>query len=262
MAATYSISVQSLGSNFDEVRAKASALAVGHGCEFWWKPEPNDWTRFVFTNHNVAILFVALLRAGIIGEEANRIKYGLVSPAEVMRFTEHCVYMRSAFVFARRLFSETTPAERAVLDSVAPQFFSNLDQVYAEFVILAAYRVTDPWKDNRGNENFVVELFTKAFEKIEPLHRQLLNLQIGMQAHRSRIEKARHKLTAHADREAIKTNEPLAASTWPELELFWKDLNTFVSLIHKHVFGSPFDLEATIQRGEVEFVLKRMQALQ
>lgn len=256
MVATYSISVQSLGGNFDDVRAKASALAAKHSCEFWWKPEPNDWHRFVFTNHNVAILFVAFLRTDIIGEEVSRIKYGLVSPAEVTRFAEHCAYMRSTFVFARRLFSESTLEERAALEVAAPKFFANLDQVYAEFVIAAAHRITDPWKDKWENENFVVELFTKAFEKIEPLHDQLLDLQTRMQTHRSRIEKARHKLGAHADRETIKADKPLAAASWPEWVQFWKDLASFVSLVHEHVFGAPFDIEAINAQGEVELIPK------
>ena len=102
-----------------------------------------------------------------------------------------------------------------------------------------ACRVTDPWTGRRGSENFVVELFTNAFVRVVPLHRELTQLQSSMDKHRSRIEKARHKLTAHADRETIKSGKPLGAATWSEWDQFWKDLGAFVSLVHEHVFDSP-----------------------
>jgi hypothetical protein len=41
-----------------------------------------------------------------------------------------------------------------------------------------------------------------------------------MEKHRSSIEKARHKLTAHADRETIKAGKPLGAATWSEWDQF------------------------------------------
>jgi hypothetical protein len=259
MVATYPISVRSLGDDFEAVRAKASGLAASYDCQFWWMPEPNDWHRFVFDKHDVAILFVGFLKSHVLGDSVERIKYGWVSPGEVKLFAEHCAYIRSTFEYARRFFSESTDAERAAMKSVAPHFFENLDQIHAEFVISAACRVTDPWKDDFGNENFVVGLFTNAFVGIDPLHRLLTELQTRMETHRSRILKARHKLTAHSDRETIKAGKPLAAATWPEWDQFWRDLGTFVSLVHEHVLGSPFEIQMAIVRGEAEMVLKKMQ---
>jgi hypothetical protein len=227
---------------------------------FWWKPE-NDWHRFVFTNHNVAIFFVAFLQSDTFGgsTSTDRIRFLFVSPEEVKLFAEHCVHIRSVYEYARRLFSESTDAEQAAMASVAPHFFEDLAQVFAEFVISAACRVTDPATDSRGNENFVVGLFTNAFVRIEPLHRQLTELQTRMEKHRSRIEKARHKLTAHADRETVKAGKPLATATWSEWDQFWKDLGAFVSLIHEHVLGSPFEIRAAMVRGDAEMVLKKLQ---
>jgi hypothetical protein len=259
MVATYPISVLSLGHDFEAVRAKASGLAAHYGCQFWWKPEPNDWHLFVFTNHSVAILFIAFLRSDIVGNSIERINFAFVSPDEVKLFSEHCVYIRSVYVYARRLFSESSDAEQEAMKSVAPLFFEDLAQVFSEFIVSAACRVTDPWKDSRGKENFVVELFTNAFARIEPLNRQLTELQTNMEKHRSRIEKARHKLTAHADRETIKAGRPLGAATWSEWDQFWKDLGTFVSLVHEHVLGTPFDIRAAMVRGDAEMVLKKLQ---
>src|SRR5438067_10383220 len=126
MVATYPISVRSLRDDFDRVRVEASSLAATYRCQFWWKPESNDWHLFVFTNHDVAILFVAFLRSDIVGNSAERIRCVFVSPEEVKLFAEHCVYMRSVYEYARRLFSESTDAEHAAMKAVAPLFFEDL----------------------------------------------------------------------------------------------------------------------------------------
>lgn len=125
-------------------------------------------------------------------------------------------------------------------------------------MVLAACRVTDPWRD-KGHENLVIELFTNAFARFKTLHLQLAGLETDMRKHNTRLDAARNKLTAHADRETIRAGKPLGAATWSEWEQFWKDLGAFVSLIHQHVFGSPFDIRAAMVRGDAEMVLKKLQ---
>jgi hypothetical protein len=49
-------------------------------------PEPDDWHRFVFTNHDVTILFVAYLRRDFVGEDDKRIKFLFVSPDDIELF--------------------------------------------------------------------------------------------------------------------------------------------------------------------------------
>jgi hypothetical protein len=80
MIATYAIAVRSLGDDFEGVRVKASHLAAANACQFWWKPDTSEWHHFIFTNHDVALLFVVYLRSAIIGNNAERIKYVLVTP--------------------------------------------------------------------------------------------------------------------------------------------------------------------------------------
>lgn len=260
MAADYAISVRSLGNCFERVRAAASRLAAKHTCLFWWKPEPENWHRFVFTNCDVTILFVAYLRRDIVEKDERRIKFLFVSPGDLELFAGHCVQIRSVFEYTRRLFSENSKAEQAAMESVAPRFFEDLAQVFTEFVITSACRITDPWIDTRGNRNLVIEHFTNALVRSEPLHRQLIGLQASMDEHRCRIENARNKLTAHADLETIRAGKPLGTASWPEWHQFWKDLEAFVSLVHEHVLGSPFKIRAAMVRGDAEMVLKKLQS--
>ncbi|WP_194471246.1 hypothetical protein [Bradyrhizobium sp. CCBAU 51753] len=57
MAASYALSVQRLGDNFQVVLGDASRMAKENGCWFWWIPEPDDWHRFVFTDLVTAQMF-------------------------------------------------------------------------------------------------------------------------------------------------------------------------------------------------------------
>lgn len=126
MVADYPISIRSLGHRFEPARVKASDLANFFGCQFWWKPENDDWHLFVFTDHKVANAFIGYLQSHVVGTDVTRINAVFVLPEEVRKFADHCVYIRSVYTYARRLFSESTPAEREAMESVAPSFLKIL----------------------------------------------------------------------------------------------------------------------------------------
>jgi hypothetical protein len=146
---------------------------------------------------------LAFLRLEVIGDSVERIKFLFASPEDVKDFAEHCVHIRSVYEYARRLFSESTDAELEAMNSVAPLFFEDLALVFAEFVVLAACRVTDPSKMGR-RENLVVELFTSALVRFKALHQQLADLQVNMEKHRRRIEKS--PLHSESTRRRLKCN--------------------------------------------------------
>jgi AbiU2 len=262
MTVSYAISVQGLGDGFEAVRAEASRQAKKDNCWFWWMPEADDWHRFVFTDVVAAIMFGGYLRKDIVNQDDSRIRRQWVSRDEIRLFAEHCVYIRSVFEYYFRIFAEGSEAEYAAMETVAPRFFEDLALVFNESAILAACRVTEPWIDKFGNENFTVDYFTNilGYGRFELLHARLVVLQASMEEHRGRIKDARDKLTVHADLETITWGEPIAGATWPQWHQFWKDLGEFVSLVHENAEGSPFEIRAAMVRGDAEMVLKKMQS--
>jgi hypothetical protein len=209
-----------------------------------------------------AIMFSCYLRKDVVYQDDSRLKRLWVSRDEIRIFAEHCVYIRSVFEYYVRIFAEGTKAEYAAMGAVAPRFFEDLAQVFNEFAILSACRVTDPWSDKFGNKNFTIGYFTNILSlgRFESLHAQLIVLQTSMEEHRGRIENARNKLTVHADLDTIMSGEPIAGATLPQWHQFWKDLGEFVSLVHENAEGSPFDIRAAMVRGDAEMVLKKMQS--
>ena len=261
MNPSWAISVLGLRDRFEAVRAEASRVAQQDNCWFWWMPEADDWHRFVFTDVVTAMMFSGYLRKDIVDQDDDRIRRLWVSRDEIRLFAEHCVYIRSVFEYYVRIFSESTKAEYAAMEAVSPRFFEDMAQVFNEFAILSACRITDPWIDKFGNENLTIGYFVNILSRgrFESLHAQLVALKTRMEEHRSRIEDARNKLTAHADLETIMAGKTLGAATWPQWDQFWKDLGDFVSLVHQNAEGSPFNIRAAMVRGDAEMVLKKMQ---
>jgi hypothetical protein len=258
MTASWAYSVKGLGDRFGAARVMASRRAEKHGCLFWWKPEADGWHRFVFTNQSAASLFTTDLQDMV--KDQNHIRRQWVAPDEIKNFADHCVHIRSVFEYTTRIFRDSTDAERTAMESVAPHFFEDLGQVLGDFAVTSACRVTEPWIDSKGHKNLAVGLFTDALVRSETLHGKLTELQKRMEVHYARIEPARNKLTSHADLETIMANKRLGAATWPEWDQFWSDLGEFVSLVHEHVLGKPFEIRAAMVRGDAEILLKKIQS--
>jgi hypothetical protein len=60
-----------------------------------------------------------------------------VTKGDVQKFSEHCVYIRSVYTFALRLFRDSSEAERAAMEATAGTFFKNMSMVLSEFLVNA-----------------------------------------------------------------------------------------------------------------------------
>jgi hypothetical protein len=179
-----------------------------------------------------------------------------VSIKEVQDFSNHCVYIRSVYRFAMRIFRDSDESERKSMESLAPSIFEDLVQVLTEYIIISACRVTDAAKDRRGNENFTVELFLNNFPPESETYKQLHELAQRMGKLRTKILPARHKLAAHADREAIRSGKPLGMASFQEWDDFWSALRDFVRIVNEKTIGRPLEIDAGGVLGDAEMLLK------
>ncbi len=177
------------------------------------------------------------------------------SKQEVKDFSDHCVYIRSVYLFMLRIWRDSNEDERKMMEGVAPLFFQDMTQVLSEYMIIAACRVTDPARERR-NENFTVEMFTNSFSSDPKTFNQLKQLQKRMEKLREKILPARNKFAAHADREAVRSGKPLGEASWEQWEDFWSALREFVNVINEKTTGSPFEIDAAGVRGDAEMFLK------
>jgi hypothetical protein len=185
-----------------------------------------------------------------------------VSLDKLAEFSEHCVFIRSVYQFATRIWRDSEADERKVMESVARLFFEDIGKVLAEFLVTAACRITDPAIDSRGNENFTVELFVKSFEAEPVTYKQLDELRQRMNLLRAKVLPARNKLGAHSDRNVIRSGEPLGAASWDEWDGFWSALQDFVRLLNEKMTGTPYEIDAGGVLGDAESLLRELRQSQ
>jgi hypothetical protein len=180
-----------------------------------------------------------------------------VSDKEVKDFSEHCVFIRSVYVFAERLFRHSDSVEHALMGAIAPRFFEDLSNVFGDYVVIAACRITDPAKDRKGNENFTIEMLVNHFAPHTHAFKQLDALHQRMKPFRTKIVPARNKLAAHTDRTAV-SGPPLGTASWEEWAQFWSALRDFVRILNEKTTGRPFEIDAAGVFGDAEMLLKAL----
>jgi AbiU2 len=116
------------------------------------------------------------------------------------------------FTLTTRIWRDSTD-ERGMMERISPSFFLDMGQVLAEYVVLAACRITDP--ANNG-KNFTIEYFVDCFSPNSTKFHELEQLEQIMYKLRDKIKPARNKLVAHADSNAIRKGIPLGYATWQE----------------------------------------------
>jgi AbiU2 len=185
-----------------------------------------------------------------------------VTNKEIQQFSEHCVYIRSVYLFTLRLLRDCNDQEIATMKAVAPSIFDDLAQILGEYLVIAACRVTDLALDVRKNESFTVELFVNDFASDPETQKQLDALYQKMKKLRKIILPTRHKLAAHANRDTIRKGEPLFAASWQDWDDFWSVLADFVRLLNQKKLGTPFEITAGNVIGDAEQLLKALKQSQ
>jgi hypothetical protein len=182
-----------------------------------------------------------------------------VTPQEVADFAGHCTHIRSVWILVTRIWRDSSAAERDLADALSPSFFSEMATVLADYMVLAVSRITDPARDRRGNENFTIEMFVNSFSPESETGRKLESLRRRMDKLREKVEPARNKLVAHADREIISKGEAIGAAKWTEWDDFWVALEEFVNLLHQDALGKPREIVAGGVYGDAEMLLRAIR---
>src|SRR5262249_30844668 len=183
-----------------------------------------------------------------------------VSLKEVEEFSAHCVYIRSVYTFAIRIFRDVDDAERKAMEATARVFFNNMSMVVSEFLVNAVCRITEPAIDRFGNHNTTVELFLNSFPRDGETFKQLNALRQRIDKLRDKVVTARNNLGAHADRFVILKGEPLLTATWQEWDDFWSALRDFVRILNEKTTGKALDIDAPGMLREAESLLRALSS--
>jgi hypothetical protein len=179
-----------------------------------------------------------------------------VTAKEVEDFSSHCSYVRSVYKVGLRIWRDSTEVERKAMEATARGLFGNFGQVFGEFLVLAASRITDPARDARNNQSLTLELFQNHFAEGSEARTKLDPLYARIMTFRAKFKHVRHKLIAHADRAVIAEGKALLSGTWPEWDDFWVVLRDYIRIVSEAITGKPYDIDESNATEDAAALLK------
>jgi len=157
-----------------------------------------------------------------------------VTKEDVEKFRRSCIWLRSLWLHFQTLFEGRNL--KGELRTTAPAFFADVYRLFVEHLISHICRLTDEVEIKRGRKNLTVKFliehsdFSTAPDTLEELRR----LSESIHSFRERILPARKWFIAHLDLEAVRLGKPLGAASDSEWKQFWRDLQDFLDLMHRH----------------------------
>ena len=160
---------------------------------------------------------------------------GIIATKEdVQAFANSCVFLRSQWAHFTTLF-EGSDLKREMLETTAPTFFPDLNQLFLEHLVLHICRLTDE-AQSMGRKNLTVKFLIEhtdwstapdTLAKLKPISDSIHNF-------RKRILPARKRFIAHHDLSAVRLGQSLGAASDAEWKQFWLDLEDFLELLFRH----------------------------
>jgi hypothetical protein len=105
-------------------------------------------------------------------------------------------------------------------------------------------------------------MFVNGLASDPATYNQFNGLHQRMKKLRDKIEPARHKLAAHADRDAIRAGKPLGHASFEEWQEFWSALKDFVRILNEKMTGKRFDSDAGGALADAGSLLKALKQSQ
>jgi hypothetical protein len=160
---------------------------------------------------------------------------GIIATKEdVESFADSCVLLRSQWAHFMTLF-EGSDLKRELLYTTAPTFFSDLNRLFIEHLVLHICRLTDE-AQTMGRKNLTVKFLIEhsdwsstpdTLAKLKPISNSIHRF-------RKRVLPARKWFVAHLDLSAVRLDQPLGAASNDDWKQFWLDLQDFVQLMFRH----------------------------
>ena len=160
---------------------------------------------------------------------------GIIATKEdVESFADSCVLLRSQWAHFMTLF-EGSDLKRELLYTTAPTFFSDLNRLFIEHLVLHICRLTDE-AQTMGRKNLTVKFLIEHSEwsSAPDTLAKLKPISDSIHRFRKRVLPARKWFIAHLDLSAVRLDQPLGAASNDEWKQFWLDLQDFVQLMFRH----------------------------
>jgi hypothetical protein len=158
----------------------------------------------------------------------------IATKEDVEAFADSCVLLRSQWAHFMTLF-EGSDLKRELLYTTAPTFFSDLNRLFIEHLVVHICRLTDE-AQTMGRKNLTVKFLIEHsdWSSAPDTLAKLKPISDSIHRFRKRVLPARKWFIAHLDLSAVRLDQPLGAASNDEWKQFWLDLQDFVQLMFRH----------------------------
>jgi hypothetical protein len=184
-----------------------------------------------------------------------------VTRRDVKKFIDQCVVLRAFWTHYQTIFNGSD-LQRELLQNTAHKFFSDLNRLLIEHLILQICNLTDP-ETTRGKRNLTIPfLVNNADFAATPRDvTKLKKIAARIDKFRKRIVPARNKLISHLDLDAALGRKSLGAASVAAWEKFWLDLQDFVAILYKRYVDAqvPFYLNGVAMISDADQLLRAIK---
>jgi hypothetical protein len=174
-------------------------------------------------------------------------------------FCGSCVSLRALWQHYRTLF-EGSDLKRGLLQTTAPVFFGDLNEMFIEQLVQRICRLTDN-AQTMGRKNLTIKFFVDHTDfSAQPVTlNKLRALSDAIHRFRDRIVEARNRYISHLDLEAVRLAKPPGAASDAGWLQFWLDLKDFLDRLLQHHGMKHFYLNAMANMSDADSLLTALR---
>ena len=184
-----------------------------------------------------------------------------VTRRDVKKFTDYCVILRAFWTHYYTIF-EGSDLQRKLLQDTAHKFFSDLNHLLIEHLILQICKLTDP-EMTMGKRNLTIPfLLNNADFAATPRDMaKLKKIAARIDKFRKRIVPARNKLISHLDLDAALRSKSLGGASVAAWRKFWLDLQDLVAILNKRYVDAqvPFYLNSVAMMSDADQLVRAIK---
>lgn len=172
-------------------------------------------------------------------------------------FCDECVWIRSIRDHFELLY-ESGEQRKKLLSEISNGFFSDLNIILLEYILLQKAKLTDPASSGKGKDNLSTN-YVVSLEWPLDIEQTLSSINERINRFREKIIDARRKLLAHSDLKSHLERIEYGEFTVDDEKEFWIALKEFANTAHMATFGEPFEIESTQVDGDAHTLVHALK---
>lgn len=180
----------------------------------------------------------------------------VVSKETALEFCKLCNWAYECWLTHTQLFDNNTDPENTI--GKAQCFTSRLSIITQEYTLQQICKLHDP-ATQRDKVNLTID-YIYRFGNWGKLSSDVLIIKDNLSGLATKLNAARNKVLAHNDLEALMKNETLGQFSQGADELYFKELQSLVNLVHEKWSEGPYPFNDLAAADVSEFIQLLMEA--